>query len=75
MNEIETNIEHLKKVVQAVFKAEHEVIARGWRDRLEKAKELPQAEKEAEADAYIEAVAVEILKNQNKIGGSDDERN
>lgn len=36
--------------------------------------EIPQAEKEAEADAYIEAVVVEMLKNQNNIGRSDDER-
>lgn len=52
-------IKRLQQIVSAVFWAENKIIAE-WRPRLEQATE---ENKKEVADAYIEAIAKEIIDN------------
>lgn len=62
-NEPIEDINHLKSVVVAVFKAE-DAILDDWSARLKEAPTLGCREKERIADEYVTAIAKELLKNQ-----------
>lgn len=57
--ERETLIKRWKQIASAVFNAENEIIDQ-WRDRLLQAKKENASEV---ADAYLEAIAKEIIDN------------
>lgn len=59
--ERETLIKRWELIASAVFKAEDNIIA-DWRTRLEQAKKENASEV---ADAYLEAIATEIIDNSN----------
>lgn len=54
----EEYIEHWCWIINAVFRAESNILE-NWRDRLEKAKGTPEAEKTAQE--YVKAIATELL--------------
>ena len=61
MNNRKELIKRWKTIASAVFWAENNIIA-NWRPRLEHAKKENAAEV---ADAYLEAIAKEIIDNSN----------
>lgn len=61
--EIVTDIEHLKSVIVAVFKAELAIID-DWSERLKKAPQLSEKDRTKLQYEYITAIAEELLKNQ-----------
>ena len=61
MNNRKELIKRWKTIASAVFWAENNIIA-NWRPRLEQAREDNASEV---ADAYLEAIATEIIDNSN----------
>lgn len=57
-------IEHWANIASAVFKAE-DAIKEEWLPKLQAAKNTSDVEKQQVADAYLRAIATEILDNTN----------
>lgn len=60
----EEMIEHWADIASAVFKAEHNIIAE-WTPKLQAARGKTDLEVQQTVDAYLRAIATEILDNTN----------
>lgn len=52
-------ISHWQDIIGTVFRAEHEILKQGWREKLEEYKS--KGESDNGAHEYIRAIAIEIL--------------
>ena len=60
--EREQTIQHVKGVIEAVFKAEHEILPQ-WEDRLRLSKDADPDTRQEIAESYLRATAEEMLSN------------
>jgi len=61
----EERIAHFMSVVKAVLVAEKNIYPK-WKERLQQVKDLSEEEQIKTGDAYLRAVAIELLKNEKE---------